>query len=220
MTPERRTAGQPHLGCLDLGRLPEGESADLTASADVSRVRFDDLTLARLDLSGALVTSSRFGGLSAEQADLTESRLSEVELDRVDLPLVRAARGHWSAVTVNGRLGALEAYDTQWRSVRFIGCKLAFVNLRRAKLAEVEFTDCDIEELDLVDAQLRRVRFTDSRIGHLDVQHAHLRDVDLRGANLTSIAGVTDLRGTAMTTDQVTFLAPVLAAGLGIRVED
>lgn len=212
--------GQPRLGCPVLGRLPEGDPADLTAAADVSGVRYADLTLTRLDLAGALVTSARFAGLSAEEADLTGTRLSEVELDRVDLPLVRAARGHWSAVTVNGRLGALEAYDTQWRSVRFVGCKLGFVNLRRAKLAEVEFTDCDIEELDMADAQARRIRFSDSRVGHLDVQHADLRDVDLRGANLTSIAGVTDLRGTTMTTEQVTLLATILAAGLGIRVEE
>ena len=98
MTPERRTAGQPHLGCLDLGRLPEGESADLTASADVSRVRFDDLTLARLDLSGALVTSSRFGGLSAEEADLTGTRLSEVDLDRVD-PAMLVTADEEAAIT-------------------------------------------------------------------------------------------------------------------------
>ena len=121
---------------------------------------------------------------------------------------------------MTGRLGALEAYDAHWRSVRFVGCKLGFVNLRRAKLAEVQFSDCVIEELDLVDAQARRVRFADSRIGHLDVQHANLRDVDLRGANVTSISGVTELRGTTMSTDQVTFLAPMLAAGLGIHVED
>lgn len=220
MTPARRTTGQPCLGCPDLGPLPGGDPADLIAGADVSGHCYADLTLARLDLGGALVTSAQFAGLSAEDTDLTGTRLSEVELDRVDLPLVRAARGHWSAVTVTGRLGALEAYDAHWRSVRFVGCKLGFVNLRRAKLAEVEFTDCAIEELDLVDAQLRRVRFADSRIGHLDVQHADLRDVDLRGANLTTISGVTELRGTTMSTDQVTFLAPILAAGLGIHVED
>lgn len=219
MSPARRDTGQPRIGCPDLGQLPEGNPAELTAATDVSGVRFVDLALARLELAGALVTTSRFSGLSAEETDLTGTRLSEVELDRVDLPLVRAARGHWSAVTVNGRLGALEAYDTQWRSVRFVGCKLGFVNLRRAKLAEVEFTDCTIEELDLVDAQLQRVRFSESRIGHLDVGHADLREVDLRGASLASIDGVTDLRGTTMTTEQVTFLAPILAAGLGIRVE-
>lgn len=103
--------------------------------------------------------------------------------------------------------------------VRFVGCKLGFVNLRRARLAEVEFVECDIEELDLVDAQLRRVRVVDSAIRGLDVTHARLQDVDLRGAHLASITGVTDLRGARMTTDQVTFLAPTLAAGLGIRVE-
>ncbi|QGF22578.1 pentapeptide repeat-containing protein [Raineyella fluvialis] len=219
MSAARRGTGGPRQGCPDLGHLPEGDPADLSPGADVSGVDFTDLAVASLDLAGALVTSTRVAALSAKDVDLTGTRLSEVELSRVDLPLVRAALGHWNAVTVNGRWGALEAYEAQWRSVRFVGCKLGFVNVRRAKLAEVEFTDCDIEELDLVDAQVRRLRFSDSRIRHLDVTHATLRDVDLRGAALTSVAGVTELRGTTLTTDQVTFLAPMLAAGLGIRVD-
>lgn len=216
----RATRRDPeHRGCPDLGRLPTGHPTDLVAGADVSGVEFPDLDLDRLDLSGALVTTTRFTDPTVAEADLVGARLSEVQLDRADLPLVLAARGQWSTVTVNGRLGALEAYDARWRSVRFVGCKLGFVNLRRARLAEVEFVECDIEELDLVDAQLRRVRVVDSAIRGLDVTHARLQDVDLRGAHLASITGVTDLRGARMTTDQVTFLAPTLAAGLGIRVE-
>jgi uncharacterized protein YjbI with pentapeptide repeats len=121
---------------------------------------------------------------------------------------------------VSGRIGSLEAYETDWRSVHFIGCKLSFVNLRGAELLDVAFTDCVIEELDLLDTRARRVRIADSRLGHLSLRDGALQDVDLRGARIDSIDGVRHLRGATIDRDQLTLMAPLLADALGIRVED
>jgi uncharacterized protein YjbI with pentapeptide repeats len=217
----RRDATQPpRIDPLRFGRLDDGDPALLGPSADLDSVQYADLTLARLDLPGATIRESRFAGLGADTADLRGARLADVELSRIDLPVVRASRGQWHDVSLSGRLGSLEAYDTQWRSVRFVGCKLSFVNLRAAELVDVEFVDCIIEELDLSGAEARRVRLTDTSVEHLDVQQAQLRDVDLRGARLASIAGLVDLRGATISSEQLTLMAPLLAAGLGLRVED
>ena len=51
----------------------------------------------------------------------------------------------------------MEAYESELRSVHFVGCKLSFVNLRGAELLDVAFTDCVIEELDLGQSKVRRV---------------------------------------------------------------
>jgi uncharacterized protein YjbI with pentapeptide repeats len=123
-------------------------------------------------------------------------------------------------VRVTGRIGSLEAYESELRSVHFVGCKLSYVNLRGAELLDVAFTDCVIEELDLVQSKVRRVRVDGCRIAHLDVQHSELHDFDLRGAELESIGGLSQLRGTTITPSQLTLLAPLLASELGIRVED
>ncbi|MBB3042897.1 pentapeptide repeat-containing protein [Nocardioides sp. LMS-CY] len=179
----------------------------------------DDADPAELTRNAELETV-RFAGLSVDELDLRSARLREVELDQVNLPVVRAARGQWRDVRVSGRLGSVEAYDAQWRSVHFVGCKLSFVNLRGAELLDVAFTGCVVEELDLLDARARRVRLEDTRVGHLSLREGELRDVDLRGAELESIDGVRHLRGVTVSSGQLTLMAPLLAEALGILVED
>src|SRR3954454_6185164 len=185
----------PQIDPLRLDRLDDGDPADLAKNADLDSGRFDGLHLTRLELPGATVTSSRFTGLDADEADLRGARLSEVELDRVHLPVVRAARVQWRDVRLNGRIGGLESYEAQCRSVHVDGCKIDYLNLRGAELTDVAFSDCLIGELDLLTAVARRVRFDNARIGRLNVQHAKLHDVDLRGASLDAVDGVTDLGG-------------------------
>lgn len=209
----------PQIESLRFGPLAEGDVAELTADADLDSVRYADLTLTRLVLTDALVESAQLVGVTAEETDLTGARLSEVELERVLLPVVHATRSQWRDVKISGRLGSIEAYDAQWRSVHFVGCKLSYVNLRGAELVDVAFTDCTIEELDLVNARLRRVALPGTRVEHLNVQHSELRDVDLRGAQLSAIDGIMDLRGAVVSPEQLTLLAPLLADALGMTVE-
>lgn len=209
----------PQIDPIKLGSLSEGDLLDLTPDADLESVRYADLRVARLNLAGALVSTSRFEDVNADETDLKGTRLHEVEFDRVNLPVVRAARSQWRDVKVNGRVGSLEAYEAQWKSVHFVGCKLSFVNLRDAGLVDVAFTDCVIDELDLIGAKARRVSFENTRVSNLNVRRAELHDVDLRGAALESIDGLMDLRGATVSPDQLTLLAPLLAAGIGLRVE-
>lgn len=180
--------------------LEAGDPAELAGGADLDGVRFADLTLDELDLRGA--------------------RLREVLLEQVSAPVVRAARSDWRDVRVTGRLGSVEAYEAPWRSVHLVGCKIDYLNLRGADVADVSFTDCVVDELDLLDATARRVAFSGTRVGRLDVQRSRLHDVDLRGATLSAVDGVIELRGTTVSEAQLLLLAPLLAEGLGLSVED
>lgn len=213
------TTQPPRLDPIRLGELAPGEASDLVRDADLDSVRFADLVLADLTLPGALVASARFSDVVADETDLRGARLHEVELERVNLPVVRAARSQWRDVRVTGRLGSLEAYEVQWRAVHFVGCKLSFVNLRGAELVDVAFTDCTIEELDLGSAVVRRMGLRGTRIGALDVRQAELHDVDLRGATFDGLDGLTSLTGATIGPDQLMLLAPLMADGLGLRVE-
>ncbi len=209
----------PRIDPFVLGALAEGDPADLVRDADLESVAFRDLSLTELTLPGALVGSSRFSGVAADETDLRGARLAEVELERVDLPVVRAARSQWRDVRVTGRLGSLEAYEVQWGAVHFVGCKLSFVNLRGAELVDVAFTDCTIEELDLGSTVARRVRLENTRVVSLSVRDSELRDVDLRGATFEHLDGLLSLRGSTISSEQLVLLAPLMADGLGLRVE-
>jgi len=210
----------PQIDSLDLGRLDDGDPADLRKSAHLEGVRFAALALPRLDLPGAEIIGARFGGLSVDDLDLKGARLSEVELDQVDVPVVRAARSRWRDVQVTGRIGSMEAYEAELRSVHFVGCKLSFVNLRGAELLDVAFTDCLIEELDLVQATARRVSFTGTRVSRLNLQQSTLEHVDLRGGQFEDFQGLDGLRGATISPLQLSLLAPLLAQERGIKIED
>lgn len=220
MTSQDRSCRPPQIAPLRLTGLTAGDPIDLTKNADLESVRYTDLIVSELDLSGARLDGVHFAGLVADEADLKGARLSEVHLDQAALTVVRAPRSQWRDVRVTGRLGSLEAYEAQWRSVHFVGCKLSFVNLRGAELSDVAFTDCIIDELDLIGAVANRVRLSSTRIAHLNLRQARLRDLDLRGATFEVIEGLMDLRGATISHQQLAALAPLFADEVGLNVED
>ncbi|MDF9715404.1 pentapeptide repeat-containing protein [Nocardioides sp. ChNu-153] len=220
MSARRRAAvAAPRIEAPYLERLADGSADDLRPRADLEAMQVSEVRVEHLDLDGAVLTDVRLRDLAAHETDLGGARLTGVGLEGVDLTVVRASRGQWRDVEVTGRLGSMEAYESRWRSVHLVGCKLGFVNLRGAELVDVALTDCVVEELDLADARLSRVRLSGTRVGRLDVRRSEMRDVDLRGATLSEVEGPMDLGGAVVTPEQLEALAPLLAAGIGLRVE-
>lgn len=98
--------------------------------------------------------------------------------------------------------------------------KLGYLNLRGADLTDVLFTNCIIDELDLGNARAVRVGFVASSVATLDATQATFANVDLRGLEFQSIAGLDHLRGTTMSTLQASELALLFAERIGITVQD
>lgn len=170
---------------------------------------------------GTTIDGCRFTGLQLGSWALRGARIVESVFDGADVPVVSAARATLRDVEIrDSRFGSIEAYDAAWRGIVFTRCRLGFVNLRATELLDVAFVDCTIDEIDLLDATARRVAFDGSRIGALNVGGATLADVDLRGADLREVVGMTGLRGATISPDQLQLMAPALAEQAGLRVED
>ena len=214
------TTNAPRISALRLGPLAPGLPEQLVPGADLDSLEFGDLALSELSLRGASVAKSRLPALSATEADFTGAQFSEVEFARLNIPTVRAHRSRWSEVTMTGRIGSFQAHEASFRSVRLVACKLGLLNLRNASLLDVEIVDCRIDELDLTHAKVRRIRFENTQVNRIELQHAALQDVDLRGATITSVDAVTNLRGTTFAPWQIADLAPLMAREVGIRIED
>jgi uncharacterized protein YjbI with pentapeptide repeats len=219
--PGRAATLAPSIDPVRLPELTPGMPDQLVADADLHALAFSDLDVASFALGGASVDGCGFAAVTAREADWRATRLRESTFERLDVPVLRAARGVWRDVHVSGaRLGSVEAYESQWQSVHFVGCKLGFLNLRSAELLDVAFTDCVIEELDLLQTTARRVAFRDTRIVRLNAHQAKLEHVDLRGADLEELDGLDGLRGATITPHQLDLLAPLLAREKGLKVED
>ncbi|GAA1783637.1 pentapeptide repeat-containing protein [Agromyces lapidis] len=214
----------PRIDELRLVDLVEGDEAELSASQALEGRRFTGLDLSERDLTGLRLTECELRGVVAHDARLRGSVIRETLIERLEAPVLHAPRAELRDVEISGsRLGSVEFIDNRWQSVRFVGCKLGFVNLRGSELRDLRFTDCDIEELDLGNARAERVAFDGCELRALAVTGATLRDVDLRGLDFTAMStldGIAGLRGATLDHMQVALLAPSLASHLGIRIAD
>ncbi|WP_344884549.1 pentapeptide repeat-containing protein [Zhihengliuella alba] len=205
---------------MKLDGLDDGAPAALTPGATVEGLRFGQVSGPVLDLTGARLDGVAFESLTADRLELRGAVLNEAVVEHVDVPVVGAVASRWRDVTLSGRLGSVEAYEAELRSVHFVGCKLSFVNLRGADLLDVAFTDCVIEELDLSGSQLRRVQLSGTRVGRLEIDRARLEDVDLRRTDIETVSGLEHLRGATFGPHHLAQLAPLMARALGLRIED
>lgn len=88
-----------------------------------------------------------------------------------------------------------------------------------ATLTDVVLSDCIIDELDLAGAQVQLLELVNCHIGTLAVGCATLKDVDLRSSDFGAVHGLEGLRGAIIDDAQLSLLAPLLAAHLGIFVD-
>jgi uncharacterized protein YjbI with pentapeptide repeats len=220
--PTKKT--RTHAPKLDRILLPQLDALD--ADELESHSSYDGALLAGLDLDGRDLSGSTFSecaftDVSAHESDLRSAAFLDTTIERLNAPILTAARSRMRDVTIDGsRIGSAEFYDAGWQSVHITNCKLGFVNLRGAHLRDVLFTDCTIDELDLGGVQAERVAFAGTRINTLDVTRAEFSHVDLRTVELRHIVGLDGLKGATLTPEQVAELATLFAERLGITVED
>ncbi|MBE7699133.1 pentapeptide repeat-containing protein [Oerskovia sp. Sa1BUA8] len=211
----------PRIKRLRAGVRSPGDATEVGAEDRRHDERFEGGDLSHVDLSDVTFERCDLVGISLHQADLRAATFSESRLERVDAPVLSAPRSVWHDVVVAGsRIGSAELYEAGWRSVELVDCKLGYVNLRGATIRDVRFTRCSIEELDLTNAQATRVAFEETSVDHLVLASARLAHTDLRGAALRRVTNLGGLAGATLSTAQVVELAPLFAAGLGLRVED
>ncbi len=204
-----------------LDDLDDGESSQLVPRARLEGLSFRDLRVDALDLESADLALCRVDGVRAAEVSLRYATVAESAWSGWDVPILRTARASWRDLEIDGtRSGSVEAYESTWKGVHFVNCRLGFVNLRGAHLQDVAFTDCTIDELDLGQAKLTRFAAPGSRISQLIVEQSTLQHVDLRGADLDGLAGISALRGATISSVQLQQLAPLLAADRGITVRD
>ncbi|MFI0929152.1 pentapeptide repeat-containing protein [Streptomyces sp. NPDC021012] len=203
----------PPLEPYEGGLEPDGDydglaltGLDLTHQSGEG-ARFLDCALRECALDGARLTGARFldsvlTGVRGVGTELAGAQLRDVEV-------------------VEARLGGTQLHGAVLERTVVRGGKIDYLNLRASKLKDVVFEGCVLSEPDFGGAVLQRVEFLDCVLTGADFTGARLTDVDLRGVQRLEIAaGVESLSGAVISSMQLLDLAPVLAARLGVRVED
>jgi uncharacterized protein YjbI with pentapeptide repeats len=178
----------------------------------------------RVDLSGQDLSHSTFSecaflGCDLTDTDVTGTHLVESDLAEIESAHLPAPRSLWRHSSLaRSRLGAVEAYEATFDGLVVADTKISYLNARSATWKDVLLQRCVIDELDLVGAKLARVRFESCQIASLDLSRTTNADVDLRGAELRQISGLTGLAGCTISPQQLFDLSGPLATQLGITV--
>ena len=213
---ERASRPQVHLE-----DLAAGDRQDLVVGRRHDGVAWDGTDLGGERLLDRELVECLLAEARLDDAVLTGTRLRECRLDHCAATTLRTDRAEWREVeVVDGRFGALEAYDSELRLVSFTGCRLGYVNLRGSRVTDLTLEGCHVDDLDLADATVNRLTLVDCTVSRLLLNGANLRDVDLRGLEMDRLDELAGDRfeGITVGADQLVAMAPVLAARLGIAV--
>ena len=211
----------PALTAPDLSRLRDGEADELTAGEMVEDLELVEADLSGGDLSALTLLSCRFSEVFANDTDLAVARLVDCRLERLSATYLHSPRSTWRTVElVDSRIGAWELYDADVESLLMEDCRLGFTNLAGTTVRDLLIRATRIDELDLSGIDAQRVRFEDCRVGTLRLHGGSLSDVDLRGLEMRTVNGIGSLAGATISGEQLIDLAPLMAAHLGLRVQD
>ncbi|MFJ3672004.1 pentapeptide repeat-containing protein [Streptomyces sp. NPDC090106] len=207
---------------LRLPPLEPYEGGELEPDGD-----YDGLDFRELDLVGQDGSGARFMDCALTGCALDETRLRNVRVLDSRLSGARGVGTNLSEATLrdvevlDARLGGTQLHGAVLERVVVRGGKIDYLNLRGARLRDVVFENVVLVEPDFGGATLERVEFPGCVLKGADLTHATLTDVDLRGAAEVGIArGADRLSGAVISPVQLMDLAPVLAAEMGLRVED
>ncbi|WP_144796536.1 pentapeptide repeat-containing protein [Microbacterium paludicola] len=197
----------PVLAPADPGRAVDLIAArlSLTGIADLAHATLEQCTITAdadaVDLRGATLLD----------VDASEMRVASLSLRDANIRRVRVT---------GGRIGTLDLSTTRIDELALIDVRVDYLNLGAAKGTDLLFSGCSIRTLDMPQAQLTRARFDDCRSGEVDPRGLRAKDVDLRGLDAAAYIDTNGLRGATLSHEQVQLLAPALAAGVGIHVQD
>ena len=205
----------PKIRPFTLPALAAGFAGDLGGGEYVELLHFQGIDTP-VHADDARLEECRFTGVALET--LRNARLLQCELQQIGAPSLNAAGAFLNDVRVtHSRIGSGDFAEAELDGVVFENCKFGWLNLRRAKVRDVVFRNCQFEEIDF-GGQIQRVSFTDSRTSVLNCVGAQLRDVDLQGLDFAQIEGLEAMRGTQISTLQLSLLAEEMASHLGIKI--
>ncbi len=169
---------------------------------------------------GLRILDSTFENCTFDGAVFDHCHFSDVRFERATAPEWSLVDSGLQDVAISeSRLGGVQAFGTSWIRGRIENTKIGFINLRQARFTSTRFVNCTIDELDLSGAQLKDVVFENCTIEHLVMTGATCTKVDLRGARISKVTDVAGLKGSIMSPEQFSDLAPSFARLLGISLK-
>ncbi|WP_051774730.1 pentapeptide repeat-containing protein [Streptomyces sp. NRRL S-237] len=211
-TPDLDDLGR-YLSPVDTLDNPRGVVQDFT---------YRNADLRTLELTDTRLTTGRITGLHTKQAELEALTLHRVEITGSDLGPARWSDSKLTRVHMqDSKLMGAALDRLVFDDVLFEKCRFdyaTFENLRAA--GPVVFAGCTFTEAAFTSCELADVMFSDCTLKLTEFGTGRYRDTDLRGNDLRTVRGITNLAKIRIDHNQQIQLAEALMNELDITIED
>lgn len=201
--------------CEDLGPSQVG-SDDLVTELRVAHVALaahctEFVEFASLDLAGGSLADSDW-----YRTNWVDVRLSGIDAANAAFTESGGKRLVWQACRMTG----FSAGGCTLADVTHDDCQLTMANFRFANLQRVRFTDCDLTGADFASCRLTDVVFDGCVLTDAQFSQARCERVAFTRCTLVGLRGIDGLRGASFAPTALPELAPLMAAALGIVLDD
>jgi uncharacterized protein YjbI with pentapeptide repeats len=188
----------------------------------VADFQFAGATVDALELAGAHLLHGRIRMVRAGTASVAATRMESVEFHGCDLSSLRWQDGKISRVRFDAcRFLASRFQAVTMEHVVFTGCKLDYATFDQIRAAgPVMFAGCSLREAELTGCDLAGAAFDGCDLHLTRFGPGHYRRCDLRGNDLSALAGAAQLKGVIIDQAQAMQLGEALAAELKVTFGD
>jgi uncharacterized protein YjbI with pentapeptide repeats len=186
----------------------------------------ESLKVTGCELAGIIAKALSIDGVVFENCEISSSKLHKSTLG--DVELINCLLfgtdfdgSGWLRIALTGGMSSgLVVTDSTLQDVSFRSAKLNLANFRMSRLRRVEFRNCDLSDADFQGSDLKNVVFKNCNLAGVEFSGCKAERVDLRNSNISTIRGVNSLKGATISTEQMMSIAPVMAAELGLDVQN
>jgi uncharacterized protein YjbI with pentapeptide repeats len=201
---------------------PEVELAptrSLDSSEMTSGFLYEGASLRSLDLNSVRLITGQIREVRAARADFTDMRMDSVDFTACDFSSLVWADSKLSRVRfTNCKLLGAELTSLTLENVVFANCKLDYAVLAKIKATgPVVFSGCSLAEAEVESCDLSNTAFDGCSLRLTEFGRGSYQGCDLRGNDLSTVRGVSNLRRVAIGQGQVIQLAEALVTELEIN---
>ena len=180
---------------------------------------YEGANLRSLDLNAVKLITGQVREIRAARAEFTDVRMDSVEFSACDFASLSWTESKLSRVRfTNCKLLGAELKGLTLENVVFANCKLDYAVLDRIKATgPVVFFGCSLAEAEIESCDLSTAVFDGCSLRLTGFGRGTYHGCDLRGNDLSTVRGVTNLNRIAIDQGQVLQLAEALVAELQIE---
>ncbi|MFE3579135.1 pentapeptide repeat-containing protein [Streptomyces vinaceus] len=211
-TPELDEPGL-YLSRIDTLDSPRGAVQDFT---------YGDADLRSLDLAEAQLITGRITGLHAKRVEFEAFTLHGVEVSGSDLGSARWRDGKLTRVHIkDSKLMGAALDGLVLDDVLFEKCRFDYATFEKVRATgPVVFSECTLTEAVFSDCDLSGAVFADCTLKLTEFGAGRYRATDLRGNDLASVRGISNLAKIRIDPGQQIQLAEAIVSELDITIGD